>query len=106
MVVTYLPRVEDYFPKLRRGHGTTHRFSRTTVENGQTIVLRKANPCVASSCKGDTKSKDTHFDKGANIADWLEERGLKQLPGTRVGLEAIRPVRVSVIASVLSEVAA
>lgn len=72
MAFEILPRFDDRFPRLRRGHGTTHPYERST----EFAVTRKACPCVAAGCKGpmDKKSREQHFDKAANIADWKAER--------------------------------
>lgn len=74
MAFAILPRFEDRFPKLRRGHGTTHPYNRVDEETD--ITTRLANPCNAAGCKGpsDKKSREQHFDREANIADWKAER--------------------------------
>lgn len=64
-----LPRWDDHFPKLRRGHGSTHTQPRFNAAGEKT---RNSNPCVADGCKGSYSdgSKKTHVDQGANITDW------------------------------------
>lgn len=71
----YLPRRDDHFPKLRRGHGTTHPTPRYR-ENG-TVKVREMTECVDPTCSMFMpKSKNLHIDKSANLRDWCEERGL------------------------------
>jgi hypothetical protein len=74
MAFDILPRFSDRFPKLRRGHGTTHPYERIDNETG--AVTRKACPCIAEGCKGpmDKKSRETHYDHAANVEDWKAER--------------------------------
>ena len=81
MISTYLPRTLDYFPKTRRGHGSTHPQPRY-AKDGSMAVTRAANPCVAESCKlrrrqdeGKAKRGEAHEDQYANVADWKAEHG-------------------------------
>lgn len=68
-----LPRREDYFPKTKRGHGSTH--PRARIKGG--VKLREANPCADPTCSLNTpKSKNLHTDQGANIEEWCTERRL------------------------------
>jgi hypothetical protein len=61
----YRPDIHDFFPKLRRGHGSTH------------------GKCVNSACSthrrqaenGATVKGEPHLDPKANVEDWKEERG-------------------------------
>jgi hypothetical protein len=76
-----MPRLDDFFPHMRRGHGTTHPAPRI---NKQGVQTRNATVCVASGCRG--YADDKHTDKGANVADWKEERGF----GKATPLEACR----------------
>lgn len=56
----YLPRREDYFPKLKRGHGS-----------------REAHLCVDETCNlNQPKSKNLHHDSKANLTEWCEQRRL------------------------------
>lgn len=74
----YLPRPEDFFPKLRRGHGSIRPYVMTAMEGHKDLVpvLNKV-ACAAPGCKGphDEKSVKVHFDKAANMNDWSKEHG-------------------------------
>jgi hypothetical protein len=70
----YLPRRDQFFPSLRRGHGTTHPHAR--VRDGE--VVRKAGVCASVGCKG-----DKHIDMKANIADWISDHGRDSDPLNR-----------------------
>lgn len=76
MSLVCVPTRGDFFPKTRRGHGTTHPSARFDRRGGTKI--REANPCVDPTCSLNApKSKNQHIDKGANLKDWCEERGLR-----------------------------
>lgn len=68
-LVQTLPRYEDHFPKLRRGHGSRHVRPKFN-ENG--VKIRNGNPCNHEGCKGafDDKGRKAHFDQAANIKEW------------------------------------
>jgi hypothetical protein len=70
MSLVLIPRFDDHFPKLRRGHGSTHTKPRFDSETG--VKLRNSNPCVHDGCKGafDVKCLMNHIDQAANIDDW------------------------------------
>jgi hypothetical protein len=70
--IVTIPRFDDHFPKLRRGHGSRHTRPRF---NNDGVKVRNSTPCVHDGCKGafDEKSLKTHIDKAANIADWKEQ---------------------------------
>lgn len=69
----YLPRRDDHFPKLRRGHGTARPNPR--IVDG--VKVREETLCVDPTCQVYMpKSKNLHVDKSANMRDWCEERGL------------------------------
>lgn len=79
----YRPDIHDFFPKVRRGHGTTHPYAR--VKDG--VTVRKACRCVAETCSllrrqdGEKVKGEPHEDPAANAADWKQERGFnKDLP--------------------------
>ncbi len=68
-----LPRRDSYFPRLRRGHGTTHPEARFD-KDGQEI--RQMTACVEVTCQLNMpKSKNQHHDTAANLRDWCKERG-------------------------------
>lgn len=84
MSVTYRPDISDYFPKTRRGHGTTHPTARFDKAGK---LVRNAAPCVNETCAlnrtqrndedGNKKSKqrgEAHSDVAANVLDWKSER--------------------------------
>lgn len=74
-LVTY-PRKEDFFPKTRRGHGTTH--PQTRFKDGR--KMREANPCVDPTCNlNSPKSKNLHTDQFANIKDWCDDHKVETL---------------------------
>lgn len=62
----YLPRPDQFFPNLRRGHGTIHK---------PTEKHPKAGKCASTGCKG-----DKHIDKQANIDDWCADHGRDSNP--------------------------
>lgn len=83
MSINYRPDVGDYFPKTKRGHGTTHDLARFDKAGKLT---RNASPCVNETCtlnrtqrteEDGKKSKqrgEQHIDEYANVADWKAER--------------------------------
>jgi hypothetical protein len=75
--VTVRPDFLDRFPRTRRGHGTTH--PHPTVRHGKTNSgkVRKACPCVQSSCELNMrKGGETHSAHDSNVDDWREEHGI------------------------------
>lgn len=77
--MAYRPDIHDFFPKLRRGHGTTHPSAR--MKDGDQV--REGNVCVNDACslkrrqtRSDEKVKgEMHIDPAANAGDWKEEHG-------------------------------
>lgn len=81
------PQREDFFPKLKRGHGTCH--DRLFRDQGGAIGTNKAweqTMCVDPTCSlNQPKSKNLHEDKKANLEEWCSGRGLSlkyDTPGT------------------------
>lgn len=60
------------FPRVRRGHGTTH--PQTRFVDG--AKLRNACPCVLETCVLNG-GREKHIDPEANVKDWKAERGMK-----------------------------
>ncbi len=64
----YRPDIHDFFPKTRRGHGSTHH----------------SNVCVNEACSlkrrqdGEKVKGEPHIDPAANAGDWKEERGFNR----------------------------
>ncbi len=86
MTFNALPRREDFFPKLRRGHGSAHDAHYYRVvdrEDGQHGELTRfdnpaaiEHPCVDVTCVLNMPaSKNQHHDTNANLRDWCQERG-------------------------------
>lgn len=71
--VEYHPTRDEHFPKLRRGHGTTHPQARTD-KDGQ--LIRNACACVAEGCAVRGNVGQEHWNAEANVQDWMAERGL------------------------------
>lgn len=70
----YLPRRDDFFPRTKRGHGTTHPRHRFDQDG---IKVRDGNPCVDPTCSLHApKSKNLHRDKTANLEQWCDEHKL------------------------------
>ena len=73
-----LPRREDFFPKLRRGHGTAHQDY--FVDDERVVHLNPKHiehPCVDVTCELNMpSSKNAHHDTQANMRDWCQERGV------------------------------
>jgi len=68
------PHREDYFPRLKRGHGTTHPEPR--IVDGQKV--RESTACVDPTCqKNAPKSKNMHMDTKANIQEWCDDHRLR-----------------------------
>jgi hypothetical protein len=73
----YFPRADDFYPSLRRGHGTTHPNARiadsTRPNEGE--LLRHGTACVHETCERtrDSGKGDAHIDKAANVKDWQIE---------------------------------
>lgn len=69
MFTDYLPRVDDFFPTLRYGHGTTHPDARLDDAGN---VTRRSTPCVDEGCERSRESGKgaAHIDKAANVKDW------------------------------------
>lgn len=64
----YLPRTSDFFPKTKRGHGSTHPESRFDKDGHK---VRDANPCVDPTCvRNAPHSKNLHEDQAANRKEW------------------------------------
>lgn len=72
MLARYLPRPLDFFPRTRRGHGTTHENDRYD----KTRLVRKACPCVNPACERlRLKGGEQHDDQEMNVLDWKAEHG-------------------------------
>lgn len=67
---TYLPDLDDFFPKLRRGHGRG--LGRPIRVNGKRTG-QKFQTCQVPACGS---GQVLHTDQAANIEDWEEERGI------------------------------
>lgn len=78
MSESYHPNMHDFFPKVRRGHGTTHPDIRT---NKKGVQVRNACPCVNAACSllrhanhdGERRG-EPHLDPAMNVREWKEER--------------------------------
>lgn len=78
MSTDYRPNIHDFFPQLRRGHGTSHPHDR--VKDGR--LTRTGNPCVNESCslrrsparEGEKRRGEAHLDPAANVKEWKEAR--------------------------------
>ena len=71
----YLPRPDQFFPNLRRGHGSMHARRAGELTPDFWINHPKAGKCAAPGCKG-----DKHIDKQANIDDWCSDHGRDSNP--------------------------
>jgi hypothetical protein len=82
---TARPIFLDYFPRTRRGHGSTHPEPR--VKDG--IRKRNAGACAMQTCgRNMRKGGEEHIDVKANVDDWKDERGLLVIQGkARFGKE-------------------
>lgn len=71
------PASLDFFPKTRRGHGTTHPTTRYTKAG---LVTREAHKCSVPQCERNTRTGkgEQHRDQQANAADWREEHGVSK----------------------------
>lgn len=76
---SYLPTIHDFFPRTRRGHGTTHPDPRI---NKAGVQVRKECLCVQPTCSrfqrqenGKPVRGERHDDAAANVNDWKAERG-------------------------------
>lgn len=69
-----LPRREDFFPKTRRGHGTTHPSAKVDREGR---LLRNGTACVEPTCnRNQPKSNNLHEDQAMNLKDWCDDHKL------------------------------
>ena len=79
----YLPRIDDFFPNTRRGHGSMHPIERTSKDG---IITRNGCLCVNDACSllrrqdhsGKTVKGELHDDKQANVKDWKGEHGFNE----------------------------
>ena len=70
MFTDYLPRTSDYFPRTKRGHGSTHPQPRISKDG---VLVSKGCPCVDPTCSRNVPtSKNLHEDQAANRKDWEE----------------------------------
>lgn len=77
--MAYRPDIHDFFPKTRRGHGSTHPHDR--VRDG--VTMRSGCLCVNPACSllrrqdehGKTTKGEAHIDPAANAAEWKEQHG-------------------------------
>lgn len=73
MSLVVRPQREDFFPKTRRGHGTTH----PNAKHRDGVKVREATPCVDPTCVLIVgKSSNMHTDAEANLMDWCDEHSL------------------------------
>lgn len=75
MYSSSLPRPLDFFPKTRRGHGTTHPTTRYTKDG---LITREAHKCGVPQCDRNSRTGkgEQHVDQQANVNDWREEHGV------------------------------
>ena len=68
----YLPRILDFFPHTRRGHGTARPHAQ--VRHG--VVIKRATACVDPTCTLNMpSSSNAHNDQYSNVADWKKDHG-------------------------------
>jgi len=73
-----LPRVIDFFPTTKRGHGSAHQAMRPDSDTGD-VWETKHSLCVDPTCvKVSPKSKNAHQDKAANRKEWEDAVGIDQ----------------------------
>jgi len=69
-----LPRVIDFFPTTKRGHGSAHQSRFDGGKHDKEYLL-----CVDPTCvKINSKSKNAHQDKAANRKEWEDAVGIDQ----------------------------
>jgi hypothetical protein len=80
--MSYRPDIHDFFPKTRRGHGSTHPQDRVR----DNVTVRSGCRCVNPACSllrrqdesGKSVKGEAHDDPKANVEEWKADHGYKK----------------------------